>query len=229
MTWMNGLGSVKCIDFDAGGRSCQRYEIEGMEYCLQHMPESMLEEAEQVTGVKRCRYGTCHDLAEDSTYPPSCMKHKPARLDRAALTMIRGQALERAGEIIREHSTDLEHPDPVTDPYGELMAVTGELRVWKDILRAKVTALDNSLRYSGKTGEQTRAEVVLYSQALRDLSSVLLSIGRLNLDARLVGIRQQTLEMMDRALDLALEDSGVPLDKKGQARETFRKHLKVVA
>jgi hypothetical protein len=229
MTWMRGLGSVRCIDSDAGGRQCQRMEVEGMEFCLQHMPDSMLAEAEQVTGARRCRHGICHDIAEDGTSPAACPKHKPARLAKAHLAVIQGQAVDRAGQIIAEHAADLEHPDPMTDPYGELMAVTGELKAWKDILRAKVVKLENQLRYQGKTGEQTRAEVMLYSQALRDLSSVLLSIGRLNLDARLVGIRQQTLEMLDRALDLALEDSGVPLDRKAAARDTFRKHVKVVA
>jgi hypothetical protein len=225
---MRGLGSVTCIDRNAGGRPCQRLEVEGMEFCLQHMPGSMLDEAEAVTGVRRCRNGVCRDLAEEHTDPPACRKHKPASLAKAKVTHIYSQMPERAQEILTEHAADLEHPDPVTDPYGELMSVIGELKAWKDILRAEVAKL-NRRGYAGKTGEQMLTDVALYTQALRDLGSVLLSTGRLNLDARLVGIRQQTMEMMDRALDLALEESGVPLDRKGQAREIFRKHLKVVA
>lgn len=199
-----------------------------MEFCLQHMPGSMLEEAEQVTGVKRCRHGDCRELAEEWTEPPACIKHKPARLAKVNLALIHGRMPERAQEIIDEHEADLENPDPITDPYGELMAVIGELKTWKDILRKEVAKL-NRRGYAGKTGEQMLTDVALYTQALRDLGGVLLSTGRLNLDARLVGIRQQTVEMMDRALDLALEDSGVPLEAKAKARETFRRHLKVVA
>jgi len=225
---MRNLGSVRCIDSDAGGRRCQRYEVEGMEFCLRHMPASMLEEAEAVTGVKRCRHGVCTELAAEGTDPPACSKHKPAQLAKVSLALLHGRMPERAQEIIEQHAADLEHPDPVTDPYGELMAVIGELKTWKDILRKEVAKL-NRRGYAGKTGEQMLTDVALYTQALRDLSGVLLSTGRLNLDARLVGIRQQTMEMLDRALDLALEDSGVPLDRKGHARETFRKHLKVVA
>jgi hypothetical protein len=225
---MKNLGSARCIDFDAGGRPCQRFEVEGMEFCLRHMPESMLAEAEAVTGVKRCRHGSCTELAEEQTDPPACRKHTPARQAKAKLSVIYGQMPERAQEIIERHAADLENPDPVTDPYGELMAVIGELKAWKNILRAEVAKL-NKRGYAGKTGEQMLTDVALYTQALRDLGGVLLSTGRLNLDARLVGIRQQTVEMMDRALDLALEESGVPLDKKGAAREIFRKHLKVVA
>lgn len=229
MVYMKGLGSVACIDSEAGGRRCQRMEVEGMEFCLKHMPDSLLAEAEAVTGVKRCRRDGCREYANADTDPPACKSHTPARLAKAAVTEIQRQAVDLAGEIIRERAADLEHPDPVTDPYGDLMAVTGELKAWKDILRAKVTRLDDALRYQGKTGEQTRAEVMLYSQALRDLSGVLLSIGRLNLDARLVGIREKTADMMELAFDLALEKAGVPLDRKMEARETFRRNLKIVS
>ena len=221
---MKGLGSARCIEVKPSGRQCQRLEVEGMEFCLQDMPESMLEEAEAVTGVRRCRQ--CRELADEGTDPPACKSHKPTR--GKVLQMVRGQAAEIAQQIVEEYGELLENAPAVNDPYGELMAVTGELKAWKDIVRRKVGTL-KKFGYAGKTGEQTTAEVMLYTQALRDLSSVLLSIGRLNLDARLVGIRQQTVEMMDRALDLALEEAGVDYGKKTEARRTFRKHLKVVA
>lgn len=221
---MNGLGSAKCIEVIPSGRQCGNLEVEGMEFCLKHMPDSMLEEAEAVTGVKRCRQ--CHEYAAESTNPPACTRHKitPGKV----LKLVQGQAAEIAQELVETYAEQLEHAPPVNDPYGELMAVTGELKAWKDIVRRKVGNL-KKFGYAGKTGEQTAAEVALYTQALRDLSSVLLSIGRLNLDARLVGIRQQTVEMMDRALDLALEEAGVDYGKKTEARQTFKRHLKVVA
>lgn len=221
---MNGLGSSRCIEQLPSGRQCQNLEVEGMEYCLKDMPERMLAEAEEVTGVRRCRQ--CREYADEGTNPPACKSHKvtPGKV----LQMVRGHAAEIAQEIISERGSELENAPPVNDPYGELMAVTGELKAWKDIVRRKVGNL-KKFGYAGKTGEQTTAEVMLYTQALRDLSSVLLSIGRLNLDARLVGIRQQTVEMMDRALDLALEEAGVGFDKKTEARQAFRRHLKVVA
>ena len=232
-TDMQGLGSSRCIEALASGRQCSNYEVEGLDYCLKHMPSDLLAEAEEITGVKRCRNSpagefACHEYAAEGTYPPACPAHKPAAKARKHLAVINGQAAELAQQIVTEHALDLEHAPPVNDPYDELMRVTGELKMWKDILRAKVGSLKR-LGYAGKTGEQTMAEVALYTQALRDLSSVLLSIGRLNLDARLIGIRQQTVEMLDRALDTALEEAGVDYGKKTEARRTFRKHLKVVA
>jgi hypothetical protein len=230
---MNGLGSERCIEQLASGRQCNRYEVEGMEYCLKHMPDSMLEEAEAITGVKRCRNSpagefACQEFAAEGTSPPSCPAHKPAAMAKKHLALVNGQAVEMAQQLITTHASDLEHAPPIEDPYIEVMAAAGELKVWKDIVRAKVGSLKR-LGYAGKSGEQTMAEVQLYTQALRDLSSVLLSIGRLNLDARLVGIRQQTVEMLDRALDLALEQAGVDYGKRTEARQTFKSHLKVVA
>lgn len=232
MIHMNGLGSARCIEVIPSGRACQNYEVEGMEFCLKHMPETMLDEAEQVTGVLRCHRhpdgrAACRELAQTGT--DHCAGHNPAKQARMTLVAIQGQAVERAGKIIAERHDDLEHAPPVADPYGELMDVAGELRAWKDILRGMVVALEHSFRYRGELGEQTRAEVILYNQALKDFAQVLLAIGRLNLDARLVGIRQQSVEMLDRALDLALEKAGVSYADKDEARKVFREHIRVVA
>lgn len=232
MIHMKGLGSARCIEVTPAGRPCNHYEVEGLEFCLQHMPESLLAEAEQVTGVLRCHkhpdgWSACRELAQTGT--DHCPAHNPAKRARVQLAVIQGEAVAKAQTIIAERHDDLEHASPVADPYGELMDVAGELRAWKDILRGMVVALERTYRYKGDYGEQTRAEVILYNQALKDFAQVLLAIGRLNLDARLVGIRQQSVEMLDRALDLALEKAGVSYADKDKARATFREHIRVVA
>jgi hypothetical protein len=84
-------------------------------------------------------------------------------------------------------------------------------------------------RYQGKTGEQTRAEIVLYERAIERLGSMLVAIAKLNLDARLVGIRQQKLDMLERALTMAFTKAGVTPDKAAAARETFREHIKLAS
>jgi hypothetical protein len=223
---MKGLGSTRCIEVLPSGRGCRYLEVEGMDFCLRHMPPSMLEEAEAVTGVKRCRQ--CSELAEEGTDPPACKAHRPERIAKAKVVAIHGGMVDRANEIVAMHAAELEDPPPLNDPYGELMACTAEMRTWKDILRRKVASL-NRYGYAGKTGEQMLTDVLLYTQAQRDLAQVLLAIGRLNIDARLLGIRQQTAAMLERALDIALEDAEVPLEKRAHARETFRRNLKVVA
>jgi hypothetical protein len=223
---MKGLGSAKCIEVVPSGRGCQYFEVEGMGFCLKHMPDEMLEEAEEVTGVKRCRQ--CRDYAELATDPPACKKHRPEKLARAAVVAITSKMPDRANEIVTMHAAELENPPPLNDPYGELMAITAEMRTWKDILRRKVAGLTR-YGYQAKAGEQMQTDVLLYTQAMRDLAQVLLAVGRLNIDARLIGIRQQTAASLERALDLAFEEAEVPLEKRQQARETFRRNLKVVA
>jgi hypothetical protein len=84
-------------------------------------------------------------------------------------------------------------------------------------------------RYAGRTGEQMRAEIVLYERAMERLGSMLVAIAKLNLDARLVGIRQNTLDMLDRALTLAFTRANVPPEKMEAARETFRAHIKMAS
>jgi hypothetical protein len=51
---------------------------------------------------------------------------------------------------------------------------------------------------------------------------------KLGLDARRIGIRQQTGLTCWRALDLALTASGIGLDSRAEARETFRKSITLV-
>lgn len=235
---MNGLGTAKCAGTTLDGYACPNVEIEGLDYCLSHMPDGLLEEAEQVTGVRRCRHkrGTpefCRDHALPGSDPPACETHQPSVSQQNAarlvsLRLVKNQAMERATELIAQHQSRLASADPVSDPYTELMAVAGELREWKNVLREEVEKLER-LRYQGKAGEQTRGEAVLYSNALNDVASLLVSISRLNLDAKLVGIRKQIAEMLDRALSLSLTAAQVPPEKIEEARETFRRHIRIVA
>jgi hypothetical protein len=234
-----GFGTALCTGRRRDGQRCGNVEVEGMDFCLHHMPDDMLEEAEAVTGFRRCRhdFGTpeaCHFYAAAGTEPPACKNHGgntgTGQRQGAALRVINGQADTRAAEIIALHGGDIINASPVEDPYRELMQLAGEMREWKNLLQGIVARLQIAqFRYSGKIGEQIRAEIVLYERAMERLGSMLVSIAKLNLDARLVGIRQQSLDMLDRALTLAFTKAGVPPEKMEEARDTFRQHLKMAS
>jgi hypothetical protein len=236
VTETRGLGTAKCAGtfwLEGQAYPCTNLEVEGLEFCLPHMPDDLLEEAEEITGRKRCRTDECTDYAKPGSVPPMCEEHLPSvnqrdLAQRVSLRLVKGQAQDRARELIAENGSRLATADPVTDPYGELMAIAGELREWKNVLREEVEKLER-LRYQGKAGEQTRGEAILYSNALNDVGALLTSIARLNLDQRLVGIRQQTADMLERQLDLAIEAAGVPLDKKQEAKKVFRQGLQIVS
>lgn len=234
-----GFGTALCIGRRKDGQKCGNVEVEGLEYCLHHMPDELLDEAETLTGFRRCRqdFGTpdaCHYYAVAGTDPPMCKNHGANvgshQSGLAALRVINGGAEARAAVIIAEHGRELAEAQPVQDPYAELMQLAGEMRAWKNMLRERVALLRPAqYRYQGRTGEQIRAEIVLYERAMERLGTMLISIAKLNLDARLVGIRQQTLDMLDRALTLAFTKANVPPEKMEAARETFRAHLKMAS
>ena len=97
MIHMNGLGSQKCIEVRPNGRACGNYEVEGLEFCLQHMPEPLLDEAEQVTGVLRChRHPNGRSFCREFAVPGTdhCASHNPARRARAQLALVQGEAVE---------------------------------------------------------------------------------------------------------------------------------------
>ena len=118
---------------------------------------------------------------------------------------------------------------PVTDPLSALQKLAGRAAAWEDIIGEKVNEL-RSIRYSTEEGgEQIRGEIAVMERAMDRLGRLLVDIAKLNIEDRLAGIRKQTADMLERALDTALEASGAPLDGKAKAREAFRRSLKVVA
>lgn len=156
-----------------------------------------------VTGYDRCRM----HLGK---------KTRPA-IDEAKLNQ------EAARELAR---LDVQ---PVVNAFEQLALVAGQAVAWKDAVAGKVNEL-TSLRYESENGgEQLRAEIAVWERALDRCVSTLTAMAKLNIEDRLAGIRQQTADMLERALDAALEKAGVGLDKQAEARETFRRNLKVVA
>ena len=86
------------------------------------------------------------------------------------------------------------------------------------------------LRYGTEGGgEQLRAEVAVLERAMDRCGKLLTDLARLNIEERLAAVREATARMLEQALDVALEASGVSLDGKAKAREAFRRNLRIVA
>jgi hypothetical protein len=221
-----------------GSGICKNDEIEGLGGCLLHVPDEFLEEAEYLLGYFRCRTrigqpDACRAYAVIGSTPPTCTAHgmKAGTKRRLGLEIVSAndRAADRAAELL---ATDqrLMNPAKLTDPYGELMQLAGEMRVWKEILQEYVSQMQiERMRYNTKVGEQLRAEITLYERAIERYGTLLVQIARLNLDARLVGIRQQTANMMERALEAALQKTGTNLAARQEAKEEFHRQLKIVA
>lgn len=103
-------------------------------------------------------------------------------------------------------------PVRVEDVLTEHLALAGEARHWRDTLRDMVSQLSSVGYSSEKSGEQVRAEVRLYTEALDRLDRVLTNIGKLDIDRRMAAIGEQQSERLRAILVVALGALGLKLD-----------------
>lgn len=235
-----GEGHVRCRFTAKTGSRCGNWEVDGLEFCVQHVDDELLEEAEDIVGKRRCRHNfgqpdACRQYAVSNTVPPQCKNHGAnqgsASWTNAQARAVEGSITDRLQAILADHGERLMSPSPIGDPLTELLHLAAEMGEFRQIMREQVADLirQNRLGYSNaKVGEQLRYQGVLYERALERFAKVLIDVSKLKIDERLAGVQQQTADMLERALDAALEESGVGLDGIGPARKAFRRHLKVV-
>lgn len=148
----------------------------------------------------------------------------PQVRDKAAARHQEQQAMALARKSIGD--VDLSQ---YADPYAALeFSISYGFALAERLAKLVEAIPDGELRYRGKVSEQLRGEVTAAQTALRDLRTSAAEAGKLGLAERRVGIQQQTMNMLDGALDLALTASGVGLDRRNEARQAFRRNIRVV-
>lgn len=240
-------GTEMCLETARTGRNtgkrCGNREIEGMEYCFRHVPEDMLEEAEEITGMRRCRHPIrgvkskstiehCPNVAINGTDPPRCKDHG-ANLggvlsQRAAKNVVQANADTRLATIMTEHGMRLMNAEPLEDPLSELLQLAGEIKELRLILRDYISAMDLSKwRYEkARIGEQIRAEILLYERATERHAQILIQIAKLGIKALQSRLQAEQLRQVDIALQAALQAAQVPLEKQMEARRVLVEHLR---
>jgi hypothetical protein len=234
-----GSGPLICQGTNASdGQPCTHHEIDGLGYCFPHLPDDLLDEAEDITGARRCRkrFGdpdACHCFAVAGTTPPMCKNHGANAGSHqgkiAAGHVVTGRVTDRMVAIMGDHGEALMTPDPIGDPLSELLAVAAEIRTWKEIMRGVVADLLSRqvIRYTNRSyGEQLRAEVLLYERALERLAAILVQIGKLGIERKLAQIQADQVSMVDRALSAALTASGLGLEAQQEARAVLVRELR---
>ena len=113
---------------------------------------------------------------------------------------------------------------PVDNPLTELAAVAGRARAWMELMQERVELLlrvanddaeasdserADGMRYRDGSGEQLRAEVVLYERAMDRLGKFLTDYARLDIDNRLAAITTSQADRVIDAIDAALAAAGV--------------------
>lgn len=228
-----GEGELLCA-WPAG---CRNHEVEGLEFCLHHVPDELLDEAEELSHTRRCRHGypgdgACRYLAVGGTDPPRCKNHganKGSVLSkRAAGREVEGRVMDRMVAIMGEHGDRLVKPQPVGNPLVELLQLAAEVGEWKNIMREIVTYLLDEKRIRSahnRVGEQLRAEVLLYERALERFAKILLDIQKAGIEARLAALEERQVLMIEQALATALNASGLDLIGQENARKVLRREL----
>lgn len=240
MPWQ---GTTRCGEpTRKDGAPCRDFEILGLGACFHHVPDDLLAEAEEITGLRRCRNQregkpACTYIAVKGTDPPRCKVHGANAgsnmSKKAAANVVQLRVAEAEAAVIADPPklAELLDPAPIGNPIEALLDAAAVAAAWERITRRSLAHLEQSgWRYKhSSAGEQVRAEILLHQQALNTLLTVLEKICRLNLDAKLVGIREKTAQHLEQCLAEALEASGVDLAGRSKAQQTFRKRLKIVA
>src|SRR5215831_18089746 len=211
-----GEGDRKC-QWYRDGRRCGNWEVDGLEYCVQHVPDDLLDEAEEVTGIRRCRqrFGqpdACRRISAAGTVPPACENHGAnagsVTKREGVAREYEGKMAERLAGIMADSGEKLLAPRAIEDPLTELLDTAAEIRELKEVLRVIAAQLfsQQRIRYAhAKVGEQLRVEILLYERAVERYAKLLIDIARLRIDERLAGVQEQTAQMLERAVEAALE------------------------
>jgi hypothetical protein len=236
-------GRYNCTELTNGGLPCSNKEIDGLGFCFYHVPEDMLDEAEEITGLIRCRHDSgCPRLAKEGTVPPRCTAHganEGSHMSKqAAGRVVEEQVMARFEAIMTQDGERLLNPQAIGDPFTELLALAAEMKELKQMLLEVVSVMKpNQWRYRGKDGEQARAELILLERAQERLERCLVNLIKLKIEDRLAGVEERTLEMMERAMDMAmtagiraaLASNGDELEGQQEARKVLRRELPVLA
>jgi hypothetical protein len=116
------------------------------------------------------------------------------------------------------------------DPFDALEFVTSYSYAFAERLAKVVAAIpDDQLRYEGKLGEQLRGEVSAMQRALSDAGRVATDSLKLGLAERRAKLHEHTVDVVQRALTMAIQASGADLLGQDRAMTVLRRELKAVS
>ena len=167
------------------------------------------------TGDKRCHRWPVKDSTRCRVHggatPQAKLKAAQIRIERSI-----GEAVEALGIV------------PVQNPLLELQTLAGRVVAWMNVCQETLQTV-YTVGYSGETGEQVRAEILVWERAMDRAVHTLATLGKLNIDARLAAIEERQAEQVETAFAAAMSVLGVGLEQRADAEREFAKHLRIVA
>lgn len=147
------------------------------------------------------------------------------------LPQVKRKAAERLAEqnLMKQHAGMKKRR--VTNPLTTLQELAGEALAWKELCAEHVENLNNMLRYEGQgnTGEQTRAEVLLFEKAMDRCTNVLTAIAKLKIDERLVAIKEREADLFEKALMRTFAKMGLSDDQQSSARQIIAGEIRAIS
>jgi len=147
-----------------------------------------------------------------------------------AAPQVRAAAAERQLDARLERLVGQLEGERCDNPLEALAQLAGEILAWKDLVRQRVSELQD-LRYAsnGPVGEQIRGEVILFERALDRCVKVLGMIARLDLDTRLAKITEEQAINLVRAVEVGITAAGLSGASAERARRAVAGELRLLA
>lgn len=138
----------------------------------------------------------------------------------AARRVIEAELHELFGKAVPESA-------PVDNPLAAYAEFAGRVMAWLELMDSLLDGL-RTVGYKGNTGEQVRAEVLLYERAMDRANTVLSSYARLNIDTRLAAITERQAQTVIRAIEAVIDHLGATGPAAAEARKVAAAHLRLV-
>ena len=133
----------------------------------------------------------------------------------------------KADQEVRKVLAEL-NVEPIDDPLTALSHVAGQASAWQKST-AELVNLLSEIRYEGSAGgEQLRAEVALFERATDRLISVLATIARLDIDARLIRIEEEKARLLMEAVQAGLDAIGLSGEQAVKVKQVMARKLRAV-
>lgn len=149
------------------------------------------------------------------------------RMHGGSAKQVRDAAARRTAEQQAHEALGHLQVDPCDDPLTALSQLAGEVIAWKELLADRVSVLC-TVGYAGPVGEQIRADIQVFERALDRCAHILGMIAKLNIDERLVRVREAQVRIISDALTGALTDAGLGDDTRREVTAGVANRLRLV-